>query len=342
MPRISRHRACRRSKRVRESDGRLFSIVVNDGGGTAGSVADAPGRLAYTFASIAARKRGTDMSPARYASSPAPTSGSKTGASGVSAAAAAPPRKNSRFQRQRKASLRYSDVDAPWGPALGVLSGLVIAGTGGARQVVDNVANLEDILHELRFSLHLFRRPGGRRHLHLFEERAGSGRKHVHTIAQINRLLDRVRHEKHGGLGFPPQVNEQCLHVEAGGWIKRAERLVHEDDARREDQRPRDGDTLPHPAGQFARVLQRIALHVEADFPDPLAGPLTPLARSDAPALQAERDVVFDRPVVERRVVLEHHAAIGAWPLDAAPANQDDAFARRMVRAQSANQSQDG
>ncbi len=35
-----------------------------------------------------------------------------------------------------------------------------------------------------------------------------------------------------------------------------------------------------------------------------------------AAALEAERDVVLDRAIVERRVVLEHHAAIGAGPGD--------------------------
>ena len=59
----------------------------------------------------------------------------------------------------------------------------------------------------------------------------------------------------------------------------------------------------------------RVALDVEADLADPLARPLAPLAGGHAAAFEAERDVVFDRPVVERRVVLEDHAAV-ASPAD--------------------------
>ena len=42
----------------------------------------------------------------------------------------------------------------------------------------------------------------------------------------------------------------------------------------------------------------------------------------NAPALEAERHVVFDGAVVERGVVLKHHAAIGTGLLDAAAADE--------------------
>src|SRR4051794_8027130 len=146
---------------------------------------------------MAARKRGIEIKPARYASSPAPTSGSSTGASGVNAAAAVPPRNNRRFHRNRNASFTYSDVLAPCGGTPETLSGLVIAGASRARQVVDDVADLEDVLHELGFALHFLRRPVGRRHFHLPEYRARSRGKHVDAVAEIHRLFDRVRDEKH-------------------------------------------------------------------------------------------------------------------------------------------------
>src|SRR3954471_8355306 len=132
---------------------------------------------------MAARKRGMETSPARYASSPAPTRGSSTGASGVNAAAAVPPRKSKRFHRNRNASFTYSDVVAPCGGTSEILSGLVIAGASRARQVVDDVANFEDVLHELGFALHFLRRPIRRRHVHFPEYRARSRGKHVHAIA---------------------------------------------------------------------------------------------------------------------------------------------------------------
>ena len=108
IPRISRQRACRRSNRVRESDGRLFSIVVSERRRAAARRrrGRSPGCWRAPSHRSPRESAGPKSSPARYASSPAPTSGSSTGASGVSAAAAAPPRKNSRFHRKRNASLR--------------------------------------------------------------------------------------------------------------------------------------------------------------------------------------------------------------------------------------------
>src|SRR3954470_24126637 len=166
---------------------------------------------------MAARKRGIEIRPARYASSPAPTSGSSTGASGVNAAAAVPPSNSKRFERNRNASFTYSDVVAPCGETSEILSGLVIAGASRTRQVVDDVANLEHVLHELGFPLHFLRRPVGRRHVHFPEYRARSRRKDVHAIAEIHRFFDRVRDEKDRRLRFAPEIDEQRLHVQSRG-----------------------------------------------------------------------------------------------------------------------------
>ena len=95
------------------------------------------------------------------------------------------------------------------------------------------------------------------------------------------------------------------------------------------------------PPDSSLRILARVALDVEPDLGDPFARALAPLARRHAAALEAERDVVFDGPVVERRVVLKHHAAIGAGSFDRLlrrPAHVP--FARRMVRPQARDQPQ--
>ena len=59
-------------------------------------------------------------------------------------------------------------------------------------------------------------------------------------------------------------------------------------------------------------ILARVALDDEPDLGDPLARPLAPLRGRHAAALEPERDVVEHGAVVERGVVLEHHAAVGA------------------------------
>ena len=124
--------------------------------------------------------------------------------------------------------------------------------------------------------------------------------------------------------------------------IERAEGLVHQDDARLQDERARNSDALPHPARELARVLRTVALDVEADLRDPRARLFIPLARRHTSALEPERDVVLDRPVVERRVVLEDHAAVGARATDCGAAHEHAAFRARMLRRQPRNQPQHG
>ena len=65
--RISRQRACSRSKRARSALGSPPSIATSDTAGTCGAVVAgaAPCRAAWTLASIAARNRGTEIRPAR-------------------------------------------------------------------------------------------------------------------------------------------------------------------------------------------------------------------------------------------------------------------------------------
>jgi len=72
--------------------------------------------------------------------------------------------------------------------------------------------------------------------------------------------------------------------------------------------------------------LVGVALHVEADLGDPLAGLLAPLGRRHAATLEAEGDVVLDAAVVERGVVLKHHAPVRAGALDRLAAHQHRAL----------------
>ena len=59
------------------------------------------------------------------------------------------------------------------------------------------------------------------------------------------------------------------------------------------------------PPDSWLRILERIAFDVETDFADPLARTLPPLGGGHAPTLEAERHVVFDGSIVERRVILK-------------------------------------
>ena len=101
--------------------------------------------------------------------------------------------------------------------------------------------------------------------------------------------------------------------------VEGAEGLVHEDDPGPEDQRAGDRHALPHAAGELVRILVLIRVDPQADALDPVAAQLVALAARHSLALEAEGDVVEHRAVVEARVVLKDHAAIGTRAGDRLP-----------------------
>ena len=83
------------------------------------------------------------------------------------------------------------------------------------------------------------------------------------TRSARHRFLDVVRDKNHGLRRPLPDVQKLRLHQAAGLRIKRAERLVHQQDLRIEGEGAGDRGPLLHPAGQ----LRRIAV-LEAGEPD--------------------------------------------------------------------------
>ena len=122
-------------------------------------------------------------------------------------------------------------------------------------------------------------------------------------------------------------VEEEPLHPPAGHRVERPERLVHQDDARLVDERPRDGDALLHAAREVLR--EALGEVEEADLLQHLARPLAALLRRDPLELQAVLDVLLDREPAERRVGLEDHAAVAARLADRLPVEEDLPLRRR-------------
>src|SRR5215203_3031364 len=174
-----------------------------------------------------------------------------------------------------------------------------IAGARGRLERIDRVAQVGDQLDKRPLALHLLWWPVGFRHGNLAQDSTRRRGEHVYTVAEIDRFLDGMRHEEDRGFGLSPQLVEQLLHVEAGGRIERAEGLIHQDDARPEDQRACDRHTLAHAARQLARVFVRVAFYVESDLFDPRPRLISPLLRADATAFETKRDVVLDCSIVE-------------------------------------------
>jgi hypothetical protein len=135
-----------------------------------------------------------------------------------------------------------------------------------------------------------------------------------------------MRDQEDRRLHLARQLHEEVLHGVARSRIERAERLVHQEHARLENERARERHALPHPARQLLRILAGVTIDVEAHLSDPLAREVaTIVSRHPTSALQTEGDVVLDRPIVERRVVLEHEAAIRARRFHGLAQDFDDA-----------------
>ena len=117
-----------------------------------------------------------------------------------------------------------------------------------------------------------------------------------------------MRHEDHGRPGLRPDSEQ--LHVEALArhLVECAERLVHEQELRRERQRPRNRDPLLHPARQLPRVVLLEA--GELDEVDHLADTRGTPRAVPAEHLERQRDVLRHRPPVVEHRRLEDDAVV--------------------------------
>jgi hypothetical protein len=88
--------------------------------------------------------------------------------------------------------------------------------------------------------------------------------------------------------------------------IERRERLVEQEEPGLE----REGAGQRHPldlaAGELARA--HVGAVVEPQARQPLAGDASGISRRDAPAAQAERDVLDHAEMIEEQAILEHDA----------------------------------
>ena len=115
--------------------------------------------------------------------------------------------------------------------------------------------------------------------------------------------------------GLLPDPEDLAVHPLAGHLVERAERLVHQEDRRRERQGPGDRDALLHPARQLERlVLEEVA---ELDEVEHLLRPGGPPVAVPAEDLERQLHVVLDGPPVEEDGRLEDHpvVAVAAGPL---------------------------
>ena len=78
---------------------------------------------------------------------------------------------------------------------------------------------------------------------------AGVGGQHQNAISEKNRFLEIVRNEDNRDVNLAPNLEQMRLHATARLRVKRAERLVHQQNTRLVGERAHDCYALLHAAG---------------------------------------------------------------------------------------------
>ena len=128
-----------------------------------------------------------------------------------------------------------------------------------------------------------------------------------HLVGELERFFLVVGDEDAGEAETPVQITQPAAQVLPDLGIERAERLVEQEDARLDRQRPGERHPLPLAARKLVRIAAREAL--ELYQPQQLHHPLANLRLGRPgparPHAQAEGDVLEHAHVPEQRVVLE-------------------------------------
>ena len=138
-----------------------------------------------------------------------------------------------------------------------------------------------------------------------------------------------MRDEEHGlarGGGLAPHAQQLEIHLVARHRVERAERLVHQEQGRVQQQRAADRRPLLHAAGQLAR--QPIGEAVEADQAEQVLRTLAITPTLESGQLGRQQDVVAHGAPPQEDGRLEHHAHGGNRSRHHAAVHLDGAVGR--------------
>ena len=147
------------------------------------------------------------------------------------------------------------------------------------------------------------------------------------AVAHVDRFVDVVCDEQHGGAARLPEMKHFILHTHTGKSVERAERFVEQEDFWIIDQRSRQGDTLGHSAGKIVWVGAGKTL--EAHHPHELIH-LMPLLVQDAARDEAGLDIAADGEPWEKIRILKDKAALRAGAVDWLGTDEKLAGVRRI------------
>ena len=151
----------------------------------------------------------------------------------------------------------------------------------------------------------------------------GAGREHQHPVAQGDGFLQVVGDEHDRFPVFLPQTQEVVLHQFTGLDVERAERLIHQEDRRADDQALRQRHPLPHAAGE---LVGKAALESrEPHAAQPPAGLVPGAAGRPAVEERPEHDVLERGLPRQQDVLLEQVGGVTVDLLEGRAERQDPA-----------------
>jgi hypothetical protein len=115
-----------------------------------------------------------------------------------------------------------------------------------------------------------------------------------------------VRNEDDRAACLAPDAQQFFAQEEPRLLVERSERLVHQQDAGFEHERPADGNALSHPTRELVWIA--VFESTQSDEIDHLRDALCAIFRGRAAHLESEADVAFDRAPRKRRIFLKDDA----------------------------------
>src|SRR5690606_1915128 len=157
----------------------------------------------------------------------------------------------------------------------------------------------------------------GQARLERLDDPPGAGAHHDDPAAEEDRLRHRVGDEDDRRAGLAPDAVHLDVHLLARERVERAERLVHEQDARLVQQRPAKRRALLHAAGPLVR--QRLLEARETGQRDERVRALVGAAPVHAPHLGLEQDVLAHAAPLQERGPLEREPDVALGSRDGLP-----------------------
>ena len=143
---------------------------------------------------------------------------------------------------------------------------------------------------------------------HLLEDSGAAGHDHD-PVRKENSLGDRMRDEDDCRPRGHADLLELQIHLFARHGVQRAERLVHQQERRRQHERARDRHALLHAARELVGVLPLEAF--KTDQGNESARRLGALLAADASDLRRQFDIGLHIAPREQDGILKHNAEIG-------------------------------